>query len=185
MKKMLDIGCGDHKYASDEYEVTGADVYNTADADLVFNLESQWPLDADSFDVVRASHVLEHFSNIVPVMDEACRVLKPGGEFWIAVPHFSGNAAWCNPTHYRPFSLYCFGLFDKDCAEHYGKSDFKTASARLKFMSDHEKGIYKTLLGWWFAPLIDAFANRFPVFTERFLCKLVPFWEVRVVLKKK
>jgi len=186
LKKLLDIGCGDHKFKSAEYEVTGADLYNTEDADLVFDLTKKWPVKSGSYDVVRANHVMEHFLDIVPIMDEAYRALKPGGEFWINVPHFSSPAAWSNPTHCRCFSLYAFGLFDRDCKEHYGKCDFKMQSAKLRFLSDDETGLYKALFGsTGIARLVDAFANRFPVFTEKFLCKLLPFWEARVVLKKK
>ena len=41
-------------------------------------------------DLVRASHVLEHYSwrDTVAVMSEWARVLKPGGVLQIAVPNF-------------------------------------------------------------------------------------------------
>lgn len=62
-----------------------------AGADLVWDLRWRWPLKANSLDVVYASHVLEHFAfhDLYGLLAEIHRVLKPGGEFLIAVPDAS------------------------------------------------------------------------------------------------
>jgi predicted SAM-dependent methyltransferase len=48
------------------------------------------PFEDKSCDVIYASHVLEYFDReaVVPVLQEWCRVLKPGGIVRLAVPDF-------------------------------------------------------------------------------------------------
>lgn len=48
------------------------------------------PFDDDTFDVVHASYVMEHVSDVKRSFSEVYRVLKPGGVFW-----FSAASAMC------------------------------------------------------------------------------------------
>ena len=52
-------------------------------------------IDTDTVELIYACHVLEHFGRfqIVDVLREWCRVLKPGGLLRLAVPDFSACAA--------------------------------------------------------------------------------------------
>jgi SAM-dependent methyltransferase len=48
-----------------------------------------WPLQVDTFDVVRGSHIFEHFKPGMAeaVLSEILRILKPGGEVRLYVPN--------------------------------------------------------------------------------------------------
>lgn len=45
------------------------------------------PFDDDTFDVVFSNGVLHHTPDMANAFAEACRVLRPGGEFWVTVYH--------------------------------------------------------------------------------------------------
>lgn len=75
-----------------------------------------WPTGDKTVDALRASHVMEHIpagAERIAVMNEAHRVLKPGGIFEIIVPLMTGTwHAIADPTH---LSLWCeesFHYFD-------------------------------------------------------------------------
>jgi predicted SAM-dependent methyltransferase len=54
--------------------------------DYTHDLDGNLPFFPDSFDVVFASHVLEHLRNPVATLRECYRVLKPGGACRMNVP---------------------------------------------------------------------------------------------------
>jgi predicted SAM-dependent methyltransferase len=80
-----------------------------------------WPAADGSVDGIRASHVMEHIPAGQPridVMNEAHRVLKPGGVFEVIVPIVNDPLTWhaiADPTHvsfWVPESFHYFdGLF--------------------------------------------------------------------------
>jgi SAM-dependent methyltransferase len=68
--------------------------------------------ESDSVDVLYASHVLEHITNLLPLMEELYRIAKEGAVFIITVPHGSADSAYEDPTHVRHFfdkSPFYFG----------------------------------------------------------------------------
>ena len=60
-------------------------------ADIYWDLRYKTPFKESSFDRVYCSHVLEHFSyqNLIKLLSEVHRILRPNGEFLIAVPDAS------------------------------------------------------------------------------------------------
>lgn len=70
----------------------------------VWNLTRRWPVEDGSVDEILASHVVEHFDQQERcyVMNEAHRVLKPGGKMTVIVPHWANNRAYGDPTHQWP-----------------------------------------------------------------------------------
>lgn len=64
--------------------------------------DAPWPASDDSVESIHASHVLEHIPAGEPrltVLNEAWRVLRPGGTLTIIVPHFGTWQAHADPTH--------------------------------------------------------------------------------------
>jgi malonyl-CoA O-methyltransferase len=61
------------------------------------NVTEPWPFEAGRFDAVVATLVLEHVEALGPVFEEARRVLKDGGTFYLAELHpyrqFGGTQA--------------------------------------------------------------------------------------------
>lgn len=58
--------------------------------DIIHNLDNDWPLPSDRFEIVFSSHVLEHMKDPEHFVREAYRVLAPGGVMRVGVPdaHF-------------------------------------------------------------------------------------------------
>lgn len=89
----LHIGAGEE---NPEDAVT-LDIVDHGHIDYVHDLRQPWPFTTDCFDVVVGNHVVEHIERPLPVFEEACRVLRPGGYLTIRVP--LGVDALADPTH--------------------------------------------------------------------------------------
>jgi len=66
--RILDLGCGKRKYQSKNLkdEVIGVDVDKNSQADVIHNLDKfPYPFQNNEFDLVYASHILEHLDNPV------------------------------------------------------------------------------------------------------------------------
>lgn len=77
----------------------GFETVDLKDANVVCDLNEEWPFDDDSVGVVRAFDVFEHLRDSVHTMKELHRVLKPGGYALIQVPSTDGRGAFQDPTH--------------------------------------------------------------------------------------
>ena len=67
--------------------------------DRPIDLEEPWPLDDSSVGILRAHDAVEHLKDPVHTMNEAYRVLAPGGFLMIHTPSTDGRGAFCDPTH--------------------------------------------------------------------------------------
>jgi predicted SAM-dependent methyltransferase len=78
--------------------------------------DTPWPAADNSVDAIRASHVMEHIpagQERIDVMNEAHRVLRPGGVFEIIVPLMVGTwHAIADPTHVSFWCKESFHYFD-------------------------------------------------------------------------
>lgn len=106
----LNLGCG---YNTD-LDFVNLDRSANVGAEIVWNLEKT-PLPAQSsrFKFILASHVLEHIQNIVPLMRELHRVLKPGGYLVAMTPYATSDDAFEDPTHCRYFNEMSWHYFNK------------------------------------------------------------------------
>ena len=102
----LDIGCG----PTPEKGWVGMDHETYGRPDIIkWDLtKTPWGLPDDYFEVVRASHVLEHIPPSTPdplyaIVDEVWRILKPGGLFLVTVPWGWTYASRAHVQHYRDF----------------------------------------------------------------------------------
>lgn len=74
-----------------------------------------WPWPDNSFDFIVARAVLEHLRlNLVESLNECWRILRPGGQLFIKLPHWQSDVAYQDPTHYWQFSLHSLDQFDPD-----------------------------------------------------------------------
>lgn len=70
-----------------------------------------WPWDDNSVDQMFALDILEHLDDLVAVLDEAQRVMQPGGVMYIRGP--SPDFIWDDVTHKHAFKLMSFDHFDR------------------------------------------------------------------------
>ena len=88
MMKMLNIGVGDRPITYKDYQVISLDIRPEVKPDIVSDCR-KIPEPDESYDAVYSSHTLEHFgrNEILPILLEWLRVLKPGGILMIIVPN--------------------------------------------------------------------------------------------------
>lgn len=89
----LNLGC------SDRHLPGHVNVDICEPADVVADLNQCWPWEDSSIDEIMAHDIIEHLPNKIFTMNEAWRVLKPGGKFDVLVPTTDGRGAWQDPQH--------------------------------------------------------------------------------------
>lgn len=93
-------------------------------ADIVCDLDEEWPINNSIVGCLRAYDAIEHLKSPIHIMNEAYRVLAPGGFFMISVPSTDGKGAFCDPTHVSYWNDLSFRYYTN---QHFAKyiPDFK------------------------------------------------------------
>jgi len=106
--KILDVGCGTNKTEG----AIGLDNNPHTAADVIHDLgEFPYPFADNEFDLVVASHVVEHVPDVMAFIGELHRVTKAGGRIKLLTPHYT-NPDWANdPTHRNHINSYTFNTF--------------------------------------------------------------------------
>ncbi len=99
----LNLGCSFNHMMDAE----NVDISPLCKPDRIVDLEQfPWPWESDSVDEICMIHSLEHLGRdpevFLGVMRELYRVLVPGGEVHITVPHPRHDNYINSPTHVRP-----------------------------------------------------------------------------------
>lgn len=95
-------------------------------ADVVADLSQPWPWPDGSVQFIRAYDVFEHLPDKRRTMNEAWRVLVPGGRLELVVPTTDGRGAFQDPTHvsfWTPNDLFYYTAGDphrERFGKHYG-----------------------------------------------------------------
>lgn len=106
--EVADFGCGGHKQIPGAY---GVDQVLMPGVDAIADLERELPFDSDAFDHIFAIHVLEHIHNLLGLMRELHRVLRPTGVLHVFAPHWRHPNAIADPTHVRMIHVQTFKYF--------------------------------------------------------------------------
>ena len=124
--KVLDVGCGNgwllKKLKEEGWETYGVDVDSLAIKQakklglIVFAGElHEAELPKDYFDVIIMKHSLEHVHNVLQVLKETHRILKPDGTLIIEVPNIKSTQAKIFRKHWKeldiPRHLYHFSPY--------------------------------------------------------------------------
>lgn len=118
-QKLVDIGCGDGDVLYSQLKVKPAEYHGVEGAPALqkiaesrgikvcsFDLNGRWPYPDNYFDVVFSSQVIEHIHNTRLFVEEAYRVLKPGGTAIVASENLASLLnLLALSMGYTPFSL--------------------------------------------------------------------------------
>jgi SAM-dependent methyltransferase len=131
--ELLDVGCGDTKQVP---EAIGLDSEAGPQVDCVADLERPLPFADDRFDHVFAVHVLEHIRDLLGLMRELHRVLRPTGVLHVLSPHWRFVNGVADPTHCRFMDVQTMKYF---CGAKPGVSPWRplsTGSAEDNIFAD-------------------------------------------------
>ncbi len=110
---VYDLGCGIRPYEKDI--LTVADRYVGVDwsstlhglhADIEADMNKPLPIDDDVADAIVSFQVLEHLYEPQVVLNEAFRIIRPGGKIFISVPF----QWWVHEAPYDYFRYTRYGL---------------------------------------------------------------------------
>lgn len=98
MKRNLHIGCG-RNYLPPTEGWVNHDIFDSVQADVYADM-SALPFEHNSFDLIYASHVLEHCHRrcILSTLAHWRDLLKHRGTLRLAVPNFAACVEWYNKT---------------------------------------------------------------------------------------
>lgn len=114
VERFADLGCGGNKQGANWF---GIDYRKMPGVDLVQDLEKfPWAVPSESFNTAVASHVVEHINPshgiFISFMNEAWRILKPGGEFLLGAPYATSAGMFRDPTHVNFINEETWTYFD-------------------------------------------------------------------------
>lgn len=161
--KILDLGCGDGYYSfllsgfSPKIEITGIDNHIAAiesakrqvrkkNVQFIIGNAEKLPFSENSFDKIVMSEIIEHVKDDEKVLQEARRVLKPGGILVLTTPNKDYPFLW-DPInwlldHFFNFHIksgFFAGIWNQhlrlykveEIGKKIEKADFKLASSEL------------------------------------------------------
>jgi SAM-dependent methyltransferase len=161
--RILDVGCGVNKYPGS----IGIDRNPRSRADIIADLDSfPYPIHDNSFDELRAVHVIEHVGDVMKTMEEFHRLVRPGGRVFIATPHYTDFSSFCDPTHRWHLNSFSLRYFGDDNAGYgyYSHVRFREIFVLVKLLA------FWKMLGFEF---VVNHSRRFRKFWEYYLCYVI------------
>jgi len=183
---LYDLGSGESpykefflEYAEQYIAVDWAGSYHATKADIAADLNGPLPIESQVADTVVSLSVMEHLCEPQMMLDEAFRILKPGGNIILQVP-------WQWWIHEAPYDFYRYTpyglkyLFDKagfsEVEIEAQAGYFTTAILKWNYFSNRFvrgptliKGLVKLfLIPFWYigqlvAPLLDKLDRNWPL----------------------
>ena len=98
-----------------------------------------WPWETSSVEYIRAWDIIEHLPDKIATMNEAHRVLIPGGLFEIKVPTTDGPGAWCDPQHVAYWNRLSFDYYTKGRPERERFAEAYGITACFEVVSESHK----------------------------------------------
>lgn len=131
----VNLGCGQFP----KPDFVNIDCQAGAGVDIVHDLNRlPWPVESQSIDLITADHLIEHLDDVMAVMAECYRILKPQGILEMKVPHFSRG--FTHHEHKHGFDVTFPYYFDPDfpggAPAGPGKMKFKCLDSKLHWFSE-------------------------------------------------
>lgn len=131
----LNLGC------SDAHLPGYVNVDRVPPADQIVDLTQSWPWPDSSVEEIVARDIIEHLPNMLRTMNEAHRVLRPGGIFKISVPTTDGAGAWQDPTHCSFWNRNSFWYYEQGDPHHERFHEAYGVTACFRCLNER--------LHWW------------------------------------
>ncbi len=176
----LNLGCGTDVRAG----YVNLDVAPLPGVDVVHDLDVlPLPFEDEAFDEIVCQDVLEHV-DLVGVLRECHRILRPGGAIHVQSPHFTSPSVHIDPTHRRAFSVETLDFFAArgrfGSRGYYFDFHFATmTSARITFHSYRWQP-----WNYLVEPLVNGSPAAQRFYEETFLARLFPAANVVATLVK-
>ncbi len=74
--------------------------------------------------------MIEHVSDVIKAMEEFHRLLRSGGEVFIATPHYTDFSSFCDPTHRWHLTSFSLRYFTE---KEFGFGYYSNAALREDF----------------------------------------------------
>lgn len=162
--KQLNLGCGEDKRPG----YVNVDWQSSVEPEVVHDLNVlPYPFEDNSFKRIEANHVLEHLDRPFAIMKELQRILEPGGELAVRVPHFSRG--FTHAEHCHGFDVTFPLYFNK----RYTKSGFTGTEFDLESMELHWLAFFHLLPAMGYSRFTIALL-RIPNAVISFLANLSP-----------
>jgi SAM-dependent methyltransferase len=183
---ILDLASGSRAHRKKAQGRVTTDALDLPDIDVVCDLNEGFPfLPDNSVDEIYSHNALEHIENLLFLMDEIHRVLKPTGRKRLFVPHFSNPYYYSDPTHHNFFGFYTFYYFSDRQEElkrpvpaFYFTRKFVVEDIRLRFISP-----FRTInLAYRLVERIVNCHRRTQELYEHSFCYLIPCYGIEVTL---
>ena len=182
----LELGCGNRKRFENSI---GIDMLDYPCVDIVGNLsEVLQAFPVGSVDRVTSHHVFEHLDDLEGMLMKLARILKPGGQLEIVVPHFSNPYYFSDATHKSFFGLYTLCYFSsqspfvRQVPSYQRQLNFEFVTVDLMFKSAKPFYLrygFKRFFGYFFN--LNKYTQE--LYEENF-CYIFPCYELRYVLRR-
>lgn len=110
--------------------------------DEIVDLSHDWPWANSSVGEIMAQDIFEHIKDKRHMMNEAWRVLAPGGRLTIGVPSASqGDGGHCDPTHCSYWTMSDFEYYEVGnyARERFRDNTYYGVKADFKVISVHQE----------------------------------------------
>lgn len=158
-------------------------------ADIVANVDDGLAFIPDgSVDLIYSSHFMEHVKDVGEVLAEFHRILKPGAELKIIVPHHSSPYYYSDYTHkvfwglYTPFYFSDETFFRRTVPRFYNHLNFKVTDIRLVFGSPFR---FRRMFKREFVERLVNLNRYMQELYEEQLCHFIPCYELNITMHKR
>lgn len=180
--RVLDVGCGHTKVPG----AIGVDLHPDRDVQVVADAVLL-PFADGTFDRVYARHLLEHFCFPQDeVMPELARVLKPGGELWVVLPHYTAPGVLAGAYHFFAPALLTLRQWAVQDPETGWRRWFDYGDPSGGYLPPRRWKVVSRRLVYhrlWRRLGLEWLANIYPELWEAFLVHLFPCREIHAVLR--
>ena len=183
--KILELGCGIGRNAMfikkyfNKVEYHGIDILPEEKVNSFINFrnvnleESELPYEANYFDAIIFTHVLEHLNNPLSLGNEINRILKKGGRIYVEAPNWSSILVPSFGFHreqHNPFNFYDDPTHIKPWTKH-GIYEFLSENCKLKVQ---KVGIVRN----WIRIPLDLFIIIFGFISRNRKRIISSFWNI-------